>query len=389
MRYWSVSVVFLVCASACAQVDAPVHDYPEDNAWHNYYRAFDLVPDDDEIANRIDNADGEPSVDDVRRYVAGSKLALDELRRGLGKPCAIVYAEPDDFLAFIHEMSGIPRNAKVREMARRLRWEAWLHRKHGDGPAALRSHLDATAFSQDVARNGGVMPMLVSIACEVITFADMGETLQLVGDDAPALVEFIDGFERLRARRVTYGEMLAFEQWEDVETIKRIKEFDDHAGPESIREAYGHGPLGAAMILARRDLREFYAAAIPMADGPSWTWDMSELPQPEDGSLAGEMVPVGGMTDYVMRTAIAHVDAALIMAAAQLHKARTGAYPKSLDALSPGILAELPPDPFTGQAFRYGRLEGDAYTLYSVGPNRVDDGGTSEDRQDLVFSPQK
>ena len=111
MRYWSVSVVFLVCASACAQVDAPVHDYPEDNAWHNYYRAFDLVPDDDEIANRIDNADGEPSVDDVRRYVAGSKLALDELRRGLGKPCAIVYAEPDDFLAFIHEMSGIPRNA--------------------------------------------------------------------------------------------------------------------------------------------------------------------------------------------------------------------------------------------------------------------------------------
>jgi hypothetical protein len=52
-----------------------------------------------------------------------------------------------------------------------------------------------------------------------------------------------------------------------------------------------------------------------------------------------------------------------------------GGYPERLDALVLTLLAELPPDPFTGRPFVCER-RGDGYLLYSVGQNGVDDGGT-------------
>jgi hypothetical protein len=62
--------------------------------------------------------------------------------------------------------------------------------------------------------------------------------------------------------------------------------------------------------------------------------------------------------------------------ACRLYKSRTGAYPESLEALVPGILAEVPIDPFTGKPFVY-RREGEGFIVYSLGSNEKDDGGRS------------
>jgi hypothetical protein len=53
--------------------------------------------------------------------------------------------------------------------------------------------------------------------------------------------------------------------------------------------------------------------------------------------------------------------------------AREG-YPENLSELAPEVLADLPPDPFSGRDFIYRRLPV-GYQLYSVGPDGVDDGG--------------
>ena len=50
-------------------------------------------------------------------------------------------------------------------------------------------------------------------------------------------------------------------------------------------------------------------------------------------------------------------------------------YPETLDELTPRYLTELPLDPFSGASLNYRRLP-DGYQLYSVGENRIDDGGT-------------
>ena len=62
--------------------------------------------------------------------------------------------------------------------------------------------------------------------------------------------------------------------------------------------------------------------------------------------------------------------------ALELHRARHGRYPELLQALVPGELAELLPDPFSGEPLVY-RLEPDGtYVLYSVGSDLFDDGGS-------------
>ncbi|WOO43641.1 hypothetical protein [Rubellicoccus peritrichatus] len=53
-------------------------------------------------------------------------------------------------------------------------------------------------------------------------------------------------------------------------------------------------------------------------------------------------------------------------------------YPNSLGELVPDYLDEIPVDPLTGGGFVY-RPEGEGYLLYGLGPNRVDDGGTTNE----------
>jgi len=62
--------------------------------------------------------------------------------------------------------------------------------------------------------------------------------------------------------------------------------------------------------------------------------------------------------------------------ACRLYRSRNGSYPETLDALVPGILAEVPIDPFTGKPLVY-RREGEGFIVYSLGSNQTDDGGRS------------
>jgi len=68
----------------------------------------------------------------------------------------------------------------------------------------------------------------------------------------------------------------------------------------------------------------------------------------------------------------ASVLATNIMAYRQQH----GDYPDSLDAFGD---RDFIIDPFTDQRFVY-RRDGDSFTLYSLGPNGVDDGGVHDRR---------
>ncbi len=65
-----------------------------------------------------------------------------------------------------------------------------------------------------------------------------------------------------------------------------------------------------------------------------------------------------------------------------------GKLPESLDELVPEFLAAIPMDPMDGEPLRY-VVNDDGDLLYSVGRNRVDDGGVVGDEQlDEVFSVQ-
>ena len=56
------------------------------------------------------------------------------------------------------------------------------------------------------------------------------------------------------------------------------------------------------------------------------------------------------------------------------YKQEHGQYPDQLQQILSETFKELPLDPYNGEPFHY-RKEGDGFLLYSVGANRVDDGG--------------
>jgi hypothetical protein len=68
------------------------------------------------------------------------------------------------------------------------------------------------------------------------------------------------------------------------------------------------------------------------------------------------------------------LETARIGIACKIHKNAKGAFPENIELLSPDILKEILPDPFTGKAFIY-RLQDAGMIVYSLGSNLKDDGG--------------
>jgi hypothetical protein len=68
--------------------------------------------------------------------------------------------------------------------------------------------------------------------------------------------------------------------------------------------------------------------------------------------------------------------------ALRCYEAEHGRLPERLDELVPEYLPEVPLDPFDGEPLRY-RADGDAAPrVYSIGPNRRDDGGVADPRSE-------
>jgi hypothetical protein len=71
---------------------------------------------------------------------------------------------------------------------------------------------------------------------------------------------------------------------------------------------------------------------------------------------------------------LGHRDGILIGVALELYHRLNGRYPDSLDPLVPDMLPAIPADRITGQPVKYRLLAGKPL-VYSVGADRVDDGG--------------
>ena len=121
---------------------------------------------------------------------------------------------------------------------------------------------------------------------------------------------------------------------------------------------------------------------------------LDELAKGADGPMlpTNWMVPilapaiVGGIDGFDRMAA--RCDFMQIASQLRAWKVQRGSYPETLDALAAGASEPWPLDPFSGAAYHY-RREGEGFVLYSIGPNRKDDGGVKHENRkegDIIWT---
>jgi hypothetical protein len=86
------------------------------------------------------------------------------------------------------------------------------------------------------------------------------------------------------------------------------------------------------------------------------------------------LVPATEKISEACHRKTANVRALLVLVAVERYRLKKGGWPGKLEELKPGLLAALPLDPYDGKPLRYAR-RADGVTVYSVGPDGIDDGG--------------
>ena len=107
---------------------------------------------------------------------------------------------------------------------------------------------------------------------------------------------------------------------------------------------------------------------------------------PERNSLLALLAPSLSRAHYVETRGASQQAGARAVAGILAYRQRHGALPESLDALAGGFTV----DPFTGAPFAY-ELDGDDFSLYSLGGNGVDDGARHDPQSqdaDVVYWPR-
>lgn len=375
---WMLIALLLAAAScigydireAAAQNGAPelpfaVPEYPEpeDNAWDYVLRATQVLDETNgkrgsEIVAAAWGTELEPD------YAAAAECyqsALTVLRMGLYNECRI-----PDIVSFDQPLTEL---AGIREMARGLSYEARAYLAAGETDKAIDSLQDCLRLARNANINGVLIHALVGKAIEAIATHALSDCLNEGDPSADRLIAFAAWNEQNRLSRQSFADSLAL---------------DLRAG-----------------LLSLDDQLTLKAGFLKMAPSLiAWAEQPSHLrgDAPQTGTVGG-----GGLMPeppHYQRLAwqIAESDATLagmsIRCAMVAFKLRTGAYPGTLGDLSPDYLPELPKDPFSGEDFRY-RVDAQAgtYLLYSVGPDRHDDGGElvwseHDGTGDMLIGPQ-
>jgi hypothetical protein len=314
------------------------------------------------------------------RLIEKNRRVLDLVPEIAGKPC---FQYGDTGLKFYEKR--IPNAIKMIRTMRLLGLESLQLAEKGDLAASLDKLRTGLRFAPKMAEESTLITFLIALAdaktClfflnRSLSGREAGEALltPLLEDLGPGLVDSWKAHLKagIRGERVLYLSVGL------------------PPSPSTLQEAFGGKGLPARLYywltlpLTKRDIRlnlPNYAELEARALSPYYQtrdfWKpykdhMGDLPW--YAILSKNFVP--GMETTFMK--VATFDALVLTAraglACRVFKGRTGQYPESLEALVPGLLKEVPTDPFTGKPLVY-RREGDGFIVYSLGSNQKDDGG--------------
>ncbi|HEY9840843.1 MAG TPA: hypothetical protein V6D23_10335, partial [Candidatus Obscuribacterales bacterium] len=145
------------------------------------------------------------------------------------------------------------------------------------------------------------------------------------------------------------------------------------------------GPIFKPMLLDGINKLELQRERVEAIYRLPWHQQASQwlkLAQDLDPEIQSNPLVALAMPNYIgIQTRETHdqtrLRAAYLYLALETYHAEHGQYPQALAQLVPGVIPEVPADPWSGRPFGYKRLATGDYLFYSVGPSGRDQGGKS------------
>jgi len=364
----------------------------EDNAARLWKAAVNLLAveeQDKEVLGRafMDLVASKPMEPSHRSALAGviakNQKALELLHEMADKPC-FLYRDPGTPLI---EAIPPPEMVKMILATRLIGFDALLEAEKGEVPSAAERIRSGLGFASKVAQEGTMITQLIAVADTRMLAGFLEAICRGRKVDDEILLRLIADLEpgpwRERLAQTIKGERVVF-----IEAAKKA------ASGTRMENAYLFGEPSRLNDIRAWLVRPFLKTDMRRTLPKLFDLEAQALlPYYESrGSLRAQDQQIETLPWYAFVSKLilgnfeaaflkeAQLEATLLAArtglACKLFKNRTGAYPEALDALVPGILNEVPIDPFTGKPFVY-RREGEGFIVYSLGSNEKDDGGRS------------
>lgn len=409
-------------ASSLALTVAPLRVADDENAAVYYDQAFPYMielPDKVGVAwvEALDAPTWNADDTALKDYLTRSRRALALLRRGAAqRGCHFErdYSRPSaDML--------LPELAGLKQAGRLLCLSARQRAQTGDVRGALADLDAALSVARHTASESLLISILVGVAIERVALqtlqalmaapdvATAGKAWPLPQLDAPY------SHRRSMRRAMQMEEAFGLTIYADIASARRgsdlfmlVQTVDAERTSRQMIDELIHGLADPVLLplwrvfLMDADLASYRAVMASFRERLSQPYvrvakhaqaRFEALERDLDGPLASMIVPA--LNKVILRSVQAEARRRLAQLGLALtrHRARhDGALPASLDALDPSLIPGIPIDPYTGKPLLL-KVGPTTWTLYSVGPDGVDDGGKPldpdaglEGKGDLIFT---
>jgi hypothetical protein len=278
----------------------------------------------------------------------------------------------------------LPHLARMRSCARLLRADAVVNATEGNYAAAVDDIIAGMKLGDALALEPILISQLVRIAIYGVMYNAIEGSLD-GADLSPELTDKLMAQVAQAYHRDSFSESFAGELYFGRQLFSAVRSGDRSGVPEGV----DLGPLREEDEVVYVDIMKGLIAAsrLPYYEA---ALKLHELEQ-ETGALPGTMTYSRQLLPALTRACQAQarheamLDLIQIGILLEQYRARTGSFPDTLDAIAADLGGSVPVDPFSGKSYRYRPL-GATFLLYSIGANRLDDGGTHDFREgDIVW----
>jgi hypothetical protein len=340
-------------------------------------------------------------------YVATNQLALDFLEKGLAlKSCRY----PVDLTPGLKAL--LPHLPKLKASVQLLELDALIKGEEGDLGGATRRIKEMWALSDSLGQEPIIISQLVRIACQEIALstlerfltrrslgpdqlADLSRMLSTDRDDAALRRGWIG--ERcfgLDIFHMPSGKLRAFMN-DPTQSGGTDQEWSGLVGDWAIRLS-GHMDRDELFFLECTD-SYIRAIDVPCPERLQLSQSVSSKiarvrvyrkGEPWPFIMSGILLPALGKVCEKVAAHSGRCKAATVSIALEAYRRQNGRLPDSLQVLAPTWIDQIPADPFDGQLLRYMRTS-NGYIIYSVGPDKDDNGGLNKEDAGRIQGEEK